>query len=199
MGRLKDLVLVTCLMVTAFLSTADVQSWWFTQGYKSNFRLPVGVYTDSLSAPGLQRGDAWPVSDALDRAQGERYAGVEPSYTVLDLPNKILNQILEFISKLTIYEYIVLEIVFCVVDFGTLALVIVLGRHIERRRRFKYLDRFLTEERDVITSILLSLRLLLGLRRRMAGRVFLFAQWVVIGLLLIAVFNLFQTAPSWAP
>ena len=193
MGRLKDLVLVTCLMVTAFLSTADVQSWWFTQGHKSNFRLLIGVYTDSLSAPGLQRGDARPVSDALDRAQGERYAGVEPSYTILDLPNKILNQILEFISKLTIYEYIALEIVFCIVDFGTLALVIVLGKHIERRRRFKYLDRFHTEERDVITSLLLSLR------RRMAGRVFLLAQWVVIGLLLVAVFNLFQSAPSWAP
>ena len=193
MGRLKDLVLVTCLMVTAFLSTADVQSWWFTQGHKSNFRLLIGVYTDSLSAPGLQRGDAPPVSDALDRAQGERYAGVEPSYTILDFPNKILNQILEFISKLTIYEYIALEIVFCVVDFGTLALVIVLGKHIERRRRFKYLDRFHTEERDVITS------LLLGLRRRMVGRVFLLAQWVVIGLLLVAVFNLFQSAPSWAP
>jgi len=180
-------------MVTAFLSTADVQSWWFTRGHKSNFRLLIGVYTDGLSALGLQRGDARPVSDALDRAQGERYAGVEPSYTVLDLPNKILNQILEFISKLTIYEYIALEIVFCVVDFGTFALVIVLGKHIERRRRFKYLDRFRTEERDVITS------LLLGLRRRMAGRVFLLAQWVVIGLLLVAVFNLFQSAPSWAP
>ena len=193
MGRLKDLVLVTCLMVTAALTTADAQSWWFTQGHKSNFRPLIGVYTDSLSAPGLQRGDARPVSDALDRAQGEPYAGVEPSYTVLDLPNKILNQILEFISKLTIYEYIALEIVFCIVDFGTLALIIVLGRHIERRRRFKYLDRFRTEERDVITSFLL------GLRRRMAGRVLLLAQWVVIGLLLIAVFNLFQTAPSWAP
>ena len=193
MGRLKDLVLVTCLMVGAFLSTADVQSWWFTQGHKSNFRLLIGVYTDGLSAPGLQRGDARPVSDALDRAQGERYAGVEPSYTILDLPNKILNQILEFISKLTIYEYIALEIVFCIVDFGTLALVIILGKHIERRRRFKYLDRFQTEERDVITS------LLLGLRRRTAGRVFLLAQWVVIGLLLVAVFNLFQSAPSWAP
>ena len=190
MGRLKDLVLVTCLMVTAALTTADAQSWWFTQGHKSNFRLLTGVYAGGLSASGFARGDARPVSDALDRAQGERYAGVEPSYTVLDLPNKILNQILEFISKLTIYEYISLEIVFCVVDFGTLALVIVLGRHIERRRRFKYLDRFHTEERDVITS------LLLGLRRRTVGGVFLLAQWVVIGSLLVAVFNLFQSAPS---
>jgi hypothetical protein len=193
MGRLKDLVLVTCLMVTAVLTTADVQPWWFTQGHKSNFRLLTGIYTGSLAAPGFQRRDARPVSDALGRAQGERYAGVEPRYTILDLPNKILNHILEFISKLTIYEYIALEIVFCVVDFGTLALVIILGKHIERRRRFKYLDRFHTEERDGITS------LLLGLRRRTAGRVFLLAQWVVIGLLLVAVFNLFQSAPSWAP
>jgi hypothetical protein len=190
MGRLKDLVLVTCLTVTAVLTTTDVQSWWFTQGHKSNFRLLTGVYMGGLTAPGLQRGDARPVSDALDRAQGERYAGVEPSYTIVDLPNKILNQILEFISKLTIYEYIALEIVFCVVDFGTLALVIVLGKHTERRRRFKYLDRFHTEERDVITS------LLLGLRRRTVGGVFLLAQWVVIGSLLVAVFNLFQSAPS---
>jgi hypothetical protein len=192
MGRLKDLVLVTCLMVTAVLTTADVQSW-FTQGHKSNSGLLTGAYTGGLTAPGLERGDARPVSDALDRGQGERYAGVEPRYAILDLPNKILNRILEIISKLTIYEYIALEIVFCVVDFGTLALVIILGRHMERRWRLKYLDRFHIEERDSITS------LLLGLRRRTAGRIFLLAQWVVIGLLLVAVFNLFQTAPSWAP
>jgi hypothetical protein len=194
MGRLKDLVLVTCLMVAAVLTTADVRSWWFTQGHKSNFKLLTGVYTGGLSAPVLERGHARPVSGALDRVQGERYAGIEPHYAILEpLPNRVLNYILEFISKLTIYEYIALEIAFCVVDFGTLALLIILGKRMERRRRLKYLDRFHTEERDGITS------LLLGLRRRTAGRVFLLAQWVVIGLLLVAVFNLFQTAPSWAP
>jgi len=184
MGRLKDLVLVTCLMVTAVVTTTDVQFWWFTQAHKSNFSLLTGVYTGGLSAPILERGDARPVSDALDRAHGERYAGVEPRYAILDLPNKILNHILEFISKLTIYEYIALEIVFCVVDFGTLALVIVLGKYMARRRLFKYLDRFHAKERDSIPP------LLLGPRRRTAGRIFLLAQSIVIGLLVVAILNL---------
>jgi hypothetical protein len=185
MGRLKDLVLVTCLMVTAVVTTTDVQFWWFTQAHKSNFSLLTGVYTGGLSAPILERGAARPVSDALDRAQGERYAGVEPRYTILELlPTRILNYILESISKLTIYEYIALEIVVCLVDFGTLALVIVLGKYMARRRLFKYLDRFHAKERDSITP------LLLGPRRRTAGRIFLLAQSIVIGLLVVAILNL---------
>jgi hypothetical protein len=96
---------------------------------------------------------------------------------------------LEFLSKLTTYEYIALEIFFCLVDFGSLALFIVFGRHIKRHRLFKYLDRLPTKERDGIAPLLLD-------RQKTAGRISLLAQWVVIGLLLFAIFNLLQTSSS---
>jgi hypothetical protein len=150
MVRVKDLVLVACLMVTVAVTTSQVVLWRFAEGQKSTLRLLTDVYKDGLSAPDLVRGDARAVSDALDRAQGDRHTGVEPRYTILDLPNRILNYILEFISQLTTYEYIALEIVFCLVDFGTIALLIVLGRHMKRRRLLKYLDPLHTKERDDI-------------------------------------------------
>jgi hypothetical protein len=184
MVRVKALVLMACLMVTVAVTTADVEIWRFAQDQKSNLRVLTRVYRDGLSAiipPALVRGNAQAVSDALDRAQG-----VEPRYVILEAPNKTLNCILEFISKLTIYEYITLEIVFCLVDFGTIALLIVLVRHMKRRRLLKRFDRFHTKERDAIAP------LLLGPRHKTAGRIADLASWIVIGLLLFALFNLFS-------
>jgi hypothetical protein len=192
MVRVKALMLVACLMFTVAVATADVEIWRFAQDQKSNLRVLTRVYRDALSAvipPALVRGDARAVSDALDRAQG-----VEPRYVILEAPNKILNYILEFISKLTIYEYITLEIVFCLVDFGTIALLIVLVRHMKRGRLLKCFDRFHPKERDAIAP------LLLGPRHRTTGRISLLAQWIVIGLLLVALFNLISPSkPAISP
>ena len=154
--RVKDLMLVACLMVTAAVTTADVELWRFAPDQKSNLRPLTRVYMDGLSAPALAQGGARAVSNALDRAQGDRYAGVEPHSTILELSSGVLNHILEFTSKLTLYQYIALEIVFCLVDFGTIALLILLGRHIKRRRLVKYLDRFHTQERDGTAPLLLA-------------------------------------------
>jgi len=184
---------VACLMVTVAVTTSRVVLWRFAEGQKSTLRLLTGVYKDGLSAPDLVRGDARAVSDALDRAQGDRHAGVEPRYTILELPNGILNYILGFIFKLTTYEYIALEIVFCLVDFGTIALLIVLGRHMKRRRLLKYLDPLHTKERDDIAPLLLDPR------HRTTGRISLLAQWIVVGLLLVAIFNLFRISSNWEP
>ena len=155
----------------------------------SNLGRLIGGYTDGLPAQALVRGEARVVSDALDGTQGTRRTGVEPHHTVLEIPDgTILNYILEFISKLTPYEYIALEIFFCLVDFGTIVLFIVLSRCIKRHRFLKYLDRLQTKERDS--------SLLLDLRQKTAGSISLLAQAVVIGLLLFAIINLGQTSSS---
>ena len=131
MVRVRDLALMACLMITVAVTTADIEFWWFAQAQKSNLGRLIGVYTDGLSAQALVRGEARAVSGALDGTQGTRQTGVEPHHTILGIPDgTILNYILEFISKLTPYEYIALEIFFCLVDFGTIALFIVLSRHI---------------------------------------------------------------------
>ena len=180
---------MACLMITMAVTTADIEFRWFAQAQMSNLGRLIGVYTDGLSAQALVRGEAWAVSGALDGTQGTRQTGVEPHHTILEIPDgAILNYILEFISKLTPYEYIALEIFFCLVDFGTIALFIVLSRHIKRHRLLKYLDRLQTKERDS--------SLLLDLRQKTAGSISLLAQAVVIGLLLFAIFNLGQTSSS---
>jgi signal transduction histidine kinase len=83
-------VLVAGLMVTVAVTTSQVVLWRFAQDQKSNLELVTGAYLDGLSAtvlPALVRRDAREVFDALDRAQGDRYAGVEPRFAVLELPN----------------------------------------------------------------------------------------------------------------
>jgi hypothetical protein len=189
MVRVKDLALMACLMITMAVTTADIEFRWFAQAQMSNLGRLIGVYTDGLPAQALVRGEARVVSDALDGTQGARRTGVEPHHTVLEIPDgTILNYILEFISKLTPYEYIALEIFFCLVDFGTIVLFIVLSRCIKRHRLLKYLDRLQTKERDS--------SLLLDLRQKTAGSISLLAQAVVIGLLLFAIFNLVQISFS---
>jgi len=113
MVRVKDLALMACLMITMAVTTADIEFWRFAQAQKSNLGRLIGVYTDGLSAQALVRGEARAVSGALDGTQGTRQTGVEPHHTILEIPDgTILNYILEFISKLTPYEYIALEIFF---------------------------------------------------------------------------------------
>jgi signal transduction histidine kinase len=83
-------VLVAGLMVTVAVTTSQVVLWRFAQDQKSNLGLLTGAYLDGLSAavlPALVRRDARELFDALDRAQGDRYAGVEPRFAILELPN----------------------------------------------------------------------------------------------------------------
>ena len=83
-------VLVAGLMVTVAVATSQVVLWRFAQDQESNLRLLTGAYLDGLSAavlPPLVRRDARGVFDALDRARGGRYAGFEPRYAIVELPN----------------------------------------------------------------------------------------------------------------
>jgi signal transduction histidine kinase len=83
-------VLVAGLMVTVAVTTSQVVLWRFAQDQKSNLELLTGAYLDGLSAAVLQplvRRDARGVFDALDRAQSDRYAGIEPRFAILELPN----------------------------------------------------------------------------------------------------------------
>ena len=83
-------VLVAGLMVTVAVTTSQVVLWRFAQDQQSNLELLTGAYLDGLSAavlPALVRRDARALFDALDHAQRDRYAGVEPRYAILELPN----------------------------------------------------------------------------------------------------------------
>jgi signal transduction histidine kinase len=83
-------VLVAGLMVTVAVATSQVVLWRFAQDQKSNLELLTGAYLDGLSAavlPALVRRDPRGVFDALDRAQGDRYAGFEPRFAIVELPN----------------------------------------------------------------------------------------------------------------
>ena len=83
-------VLVAGLMVTVAVTTSQVVLWRFAQDQESNLRLLTSAYLDGLSAavlPALVRRDTREVFDALDRARGGRYAGFEPRFAILELPN----------------------------------------------------------------------------------------------------------------
>jgi signal transduction histidine kinase len=83
-------VLVAGLMVTVAVTTSQVVLWRFVQDQESNLRLLTSAYLDGLSAavlPALVRRDTREVFDALDRARGGRYAGFEPRFAILELPN----------------------------------------------------------------------------------------------------------------
>src|SRR3984893_12057176 len=83
-------VLVAGLMVTVAVTTSQVVLWRFAQDQKSNLGLLTGAYLDGLSAavlPALIRGNQRELCDALDRARHDRYAGVEPRFAIVELPN----------------------------------------------------------------------------------------------------------------
>ena len=83
-------VLVAGLIVTVAVTTSQVVLWRFAQDQKTSLGLLTGAYLDGLSAailPALVRKDARDLFDALDRAQGDRYAGFEPRNAIVALPN----------------------------------------------------------------------------------------------------------------
>src|SRR5215470_12219666 len=83
-------VLVAGLMVTVAVATSQVVLWRFAQDQRSNLGLLTGAYLNGLSArvlPALVRGNQRELFDALDRARRDRYAGVEPRFTIVVLPN----------------------------------------------------------------------------------------------------------------
>jgi hypothetical protein len=83
-------VLVAGLMIIVAVTTSQVVLWRFAQDQKSHLGLLTGAYLDGLSAavlPALVRRDVRGVFDALDRAQGNRYADdFEPRFAILELP-----------------------------------------------------------------------------------------------------------------
>src|SRR5215469_10601345 len=86
-------VLVAGLMVTVAVTTSQVVLWRFAQDQRSNLELLTGAYLDGLSAavlPALVRRDTRALFEALDHAQRDRYAGVEPRYAILELPNGLI-------------------------------------------------------------------------------------------------------------
>jgi signal transduction histidine kinase len=83
-------VLVAGLMVTVAVTTSQVVLWRFAQDQRSNLGLLTGAYLNGLSAavlPALVRGNQRELFDALDHARRDRYAGVEPRFTIVVLPN----------------------------------------------------------------------------------------------------------------
>jgi hypothetical protein len=86
-------VLVAGLMLAVAVTTSQVALWRFAQDQKSNLRLLTEAYLDGLSVavlPALVRRDARALFDALDRAQGDRYADIEPHYAIVALPNGMI-------------------------------------------------------------------------------------------------------------
>ena len=86
-------VLVAGLMVTVAVTTSQVVLWRFAQDQKSNLGLLTDAYLTGLSAavlPALIRGNQRELFDALDHARRNRYAGVEPRFVIVELPNKAI-------------------------------------------------------------------------------------------------------------
>jgi hypothetical protein len=82
-------VLAADLMITVATTISYVVLWRFVQDQESNLELLASTYLDGVSAsvlPAIAREDVWEVYDALDRAR-RRYAGVEPRFTIVALPN----------------------------------------------------------------------------------------------------------------
>jgi len=82
-------VLVAGLMITVATTISYVVLWHFIQDQESNLELVASAYLDGVSAavlPAITREDVWEVYDALDRTRS-RYAGVEPRFTLVALPN----------------------------------------------------------------------------------------------------------------
>ena len=83
---MKFLVLVAGVMVTVTVATSEVVLWRFAQAQKSNLELLTDAYLNGLP-PALIREHRREVFDALDHARRNRYAGVEPRFAILELPN----------------------------------------------------------------------------------------------------------------
>jgi len=236
----KVAVLVAGLMVTVAVTTSQVVLWRFAQDQKSHLELLTGAYLDSLSAavlPALVRRDVRGVFDALDRAQGNRYADdFEPRFAILELPNRTIvassdprrfpvqsvvpeelrrrfaagdgleidpNTDSAWLARTLRTEGSLVGRLFAEVDIaaslrvrreilitlvlvnGCLTLAFALGGYFVRKR--------------MLRDAMANRPFLEGLRRGTAGRLANLATWIVIGLLLVALFNLFQTSSSRGP
>jgi len=233
-------VLVAGLMVTVAVTTSQVVLWRFAQDQKSHLELLTGAYLDGLSAavlPALVRRDVRGVFDALDRAQGNRYADdFEPRFAILELPNRTIvassdprrfpvqsvvpeelrrrfaagdgleidpNTDSAWLARTLRTEGSLVGRLFAEVDIaaslrvrreilitlvlvnGCLTLAFALGGYFVRKR--------------MLRDAMANRPFLEGLRRGTAGRLANLATWIVIGLLLVALFNLFQTSSSRGP
>ena len=121
---------MVCLMITVAVTTTDVELWRFAQAQKSNLGRLIGrLYRRPLRAgPCAGRRPGGVRMRSIVRKAIGTLASNRAMQSWRFLSGTILKYILEFISKLTIYEYIALEIFFCLVDFGTIALLIVLAQ-----------------------------------------------------------------------
>jgi signal transduction histidine kinase len=82
-------VLVAGLTITVAFAISQIVIWRLVQDQESNLRQLSSAYLDGVSAavlPAIIRRDVWEAYDALDRARS-RYAGVEPRFTIIALPN----------------------------------------------------------------------------------------------------------------
>jgi two-component system, OmpR family, sensor kinase len=85
-------VVVAGLLVAVAVATLQVVLWRFAQDQKRNLVLLTDAYLNGLSAavlPALVRGNQR-LFDALDHARRNRYAGVEPRFVIVELPNKAI-------------------------------------------------------------------------------------------------------------
>jgi len=236
-------VLVAGLMVTVAVTTSQVVLWRFAQDQESNLRLLTSAYLDGLSAavlPPLVRRDTREVFDALDRARGGRYAGFEPRFAILELPNGTIlassdsrrfpvqslvpdelrrrfaagdgleidpNTDRAWLARSLLTEGLPAGRLFTEVDIadslrvrreilltlvlvnGCLTLAFALGGYFVLKRMLQPLS--------VLTRYVEQI--LEGSRHGTADRIAKFASWIVIALLLVALFNLFQTSSSRGP
>jgi hypothetical protein len=93
MNGLKVVPVTVGLMVLVAVTTSQVVLWRFAQDQKSNLGLLTDAYLNGLSAavlPALVRGNQRELLDALDHARRNRYAGVEPRFVIVELPNKAI-------------------------------------------------------------------------------------------------------------
>jgi len=223
-------VLVAGLMVTVAVMTSEVMLWRFAQDQKTSLGLLTGAYLDGLSAailPALVRKDARDLSDALDRAQEDRYAGFEPRNAIVALPNgKIIasSDPRQFpvespvpdevrrrfaagdsldIEPDTDRAWLARTLRTEGLPVGRLFAEVDIGASLRVRREILltlvFVNGCLTLAFALGGYFVLKRVLRYPLRQGAAGGIAQVAQWTLIGLLLVALFNLFQTSSSWGP
>jgi len=223
-------VLVAGLMVTVAVTTSQVVLWRFAQDQKTSLGLLTGAYLDGLSTailPALVRKDARDLFDALDRAQGDRYAGFEPRNAIVALPNgKIIasSDPRQFpvespvpdevrrrfaagdsldIEPDTDRAWLARTLRTEGLPVGRLFAEVDIGASLRVRREILltlvFVNGCLTLAFALGGYFVLKRVLRYPLRQGAAGGIAQVAQWTLIGLLLVALFNLFQTSSSWGP
>src|SRR5215472_17823607 len=223
-------VLLAGLMVTVAVMTSQVVLWRFAQDQETSLGLLTGAYLDGLSAavlPALVRKDARDLFDALDRAQGDRYAGFEPRNAIVALPNgKIIasSDPRQFpvespvpdevrrrfaagdsldINPDTDRAWLARTLRTEGLPVGRLFAEVDIGASLRVRREILltlvFVNGCLTLAFALGGYFVLKRMLRYPLRQGAAGGIAQVAQWTLIGLLLVALFNLFRTSSSRGP